>query len=170
MHQQVREYAAAKLTGRQFGSVVEVGGRWINGGVRDLVDCDSYVSLDLYDGDGVDVVADVCDWKPDAPVDLVICCEVIEHAPDPEGVVAACVAMLAPGGTFLMTCAGPDRAPHSGLDGGEVREDEHYRNIKPAEMKRWLADLDAEVEYHKDRGDLYAFATKAEKPKRRVAK
>lgn len=170
MHQQVREYAAHKLVGRHYPSVVEVGGRWINGGVRDLVDCDTYVSLDLYDGDGVDVVADVCDWKPDAPVDLVICCEVIEHAPEPQAVVEACVGMLAPGGTLLLTCAGPDRAPHSGLDGGPVREDEHYRNIKPAEMKRWLADLDADVEYHADRGDLYAFATKAEKPKRRAAK
>lgn len=157
MHAEARGYVAGVVAGEAYTAAVEVGGRWINGGVRDLLDCAGYTSLDLHPGPGVDVVTDVCDWTPPAPVDLVVCCEVLEHAPHAEQVVKSCLAMLAPNGRFVMTCAGPDREPHSGLDGGPVQPDEHYANIDPEEMRTWLAELDdVEVEYHPSRGDLYA--------------
>lgn len=157
MHPEARGYVARIVVGAHYPKVVEVGGRWINGGIRDLVSCESFTSLDLHPGADVDVVTDVRDWTPPAPVDLVICCEVIEHAHDAEGVVAACLAMLAPGGRFVMTCAGPGREPHSALDGGAVRDGEHYANIEPAQMKEWMDQLDeVEVEHHPGRGDLYA--------------
>ncbi len=161
MHDSARSFVARIVSGRQFGHVVEVGGRNINGGVVDLIDYTrSYTSLDLYDGPGVDVVTDVRDWTPPHLVDLVICCEVLEHADDPAGVVKSCLAMLAPGGLFVMTCAGPGRAPHSGHDGGPVRPDEHYANIEPADMHGWLAGLDQVlVEHIEHLGDLYATAT-----------
>lgn len=160
MHEEARSYVARIVTGQPYASVVEVGGRWINGGVKDLIEHKEYTSLDLHEGAGVDVVADVREWKCPAPVDLVVCCEVIEHSEDPQAVVAACLALLAPGGRLVLTCAGPDREPHSGLDGGPVRDEEHYRNIDPADMEKWLDGLDdVEVEYHPNRGDLYATAT-----------
>lgn len=156
MHAEAREYVARTVGGQHFGAVVEVGGRWINGGVRDLFTADSYTSLDLHPGGDVDVVADVRDWTPPAPVDLVICCEVLEHAEDAAGVIAACVKMLAPGGQVVITCAGPHREPHSGLDGGAVRPDEYYANVEPDDLRAWLDGLDdIEVEYHQNRGDLY---------------
>lgn len=159
MHAEAREYVARTVPGRHYRTVVEVGGRWINGGVRDLISATTYTSLDLHPGGDVDVVADVCEWTPPVPVDLVICCEVIEHAPDARGVVEACVKMLAPGGRVVITCAGPGRAPHSGLDGGQVRADEWYANVEPEDLQSWLAGLDGvEVEHHASRGDLYATA------------
>lgn len=157
MHIEARNYVAGVVAGETYGSAVEVGGRWINGGVRDLLDALTYTSLDLHPGPNVDVVTDVCDWTPPAPVDVVVCCEVLEHAPEAQRVVEACVGMLAPGGRFVMTCAGPGRAPHSALDGAEAREGEHYANVTVDEMSLWLTGLkDVEVELHTDRGDLYA--------------
>lgn len=159
MHAEAREYVAGIVTGQHFPKVIEVGGRWINGGVRDLISCETYTSLDLYPGGDVDVVADVRDWAPPEPVDLVICCEVIEHADDAAGVVGACVKMLASGGRVVVTCAGPGRDPHSALDGGQVRPDEHYANVEPDELRSWLDSLgDVQVLHHPSRGDLYATA------------
>lgn len=160
MHAEARGYVARVVAGETYDAVVEVGGRWINGGIRDLLDCRTYTSLDLHPGPNVDVVADVCEWAPPAPVDLVVCCEVLEHAQNAKGVVGACVGMLGPGGQIVITCAGPDRAPHSGLDGGAVRPDEHYANIAPEDLDEWLTGLDdVIVEYYSSRGDLYATAT-----------
>lgn len=159
MHTEAREYVARTVGGQHFRTVVEVGGRWINGGVRDLFTATTYTGLDLHPGGDVDVVADVRDWTPPTPVDLVVCCEVIEHADDARGVVEACAKMLAPGGRVVLTCAGPGRAPHSGLDGGPVRPGEFYANVEPDELRNWLAPLaDVEIEHHPSRGDLYATA------------
>ena len=156
MHPEARAYVEGLVAGRLFPAVVEVGGRWINGGVRDLIAHRTYVSLDLHPGPGVDLVADVRDWEPPGRVDLVVCLEVIEHSDDPRGVVEACTALLVPGGLLVLTCAGPHRAPHSGLDGGALRPGEHYGNVEPDDLAKWLADLDTKIEYHAGRGDLYA--------------
>lgn len=157
MHPQAHVFAAGVLAGRRFGRVVEVGGRNINGGVRDLVDAGEYVSLDLEPGPGVDVVADCRVWKPDEPADLVVCCEVLEHADDPAGVVAACLSYLAPGGLLVVTCAGPGRAAHSGHDGGPLRPGEYYGNVDPDDLAAWLAPLTGvAVEYAAGPCDVYA--------------
>ncbi len=160
MHTEARDFVTRAVNGREFTTVVEVGGRWINGGVRDLIKAESYTGLDLHPGGDVDVVADVRTWIPPVPVDLVVCCEVIEHAEDAAGVVGACVNMLAPGGLVVITCAGPGRAPHSGLDGGPVRAGEHYANVDPGDLKGWLAGLgEIYIECHPGRGDLYGTGT-----------
>jgi SAM-dependent methyltransferase len=157
MHAAARSFVAGALAGSHFGAVVEIGGRDINGGVRDLFTCDTYVSLDLEPGAGVDVVTDCRDWTPPEPVDLVICCEVLEHAPDPAGVVKAAVSYLAPGGLLVVTAAGPGRAAHSGHDGGPVRPGEHYGNIDPDDLDQWLAELDdVQVVYAPMPCDVYA--------------
>jgi len=39
--------------------------------------------------------------------------------------------MLEPGGMFVMTAAGPGRAPHSAVDGKGLQPGEHYANIDP---------------------------------------
>lgn len=141
--------------------VVEVGGRNINGSPRDQAQAERYVCVDLIAGSGVDVVADVTDWDPPALADLVICAEVLEHAPDPEGIVAACRRILRPGGTLLLTAAAPPRAPHSAVDGAAVRPGEHYANIEPEDLRGWLADWsDVYLTYAPPRGDVYARAVK----------
>jgi len=168
VHDQARFFVAERLVGLPaYRHVVEIGGRDINGGVRDLVmrrqGVESYISLDLFEGPGVDVVADATKWSPPGLVDLVICCEVLEHAPDPSGVVSSAVSWLAPGGTLIVTCATDPRAPHSGHDGAGLRAGEYYGNVAPEHLGEWLDALPvlASTYVAPDRGDLYATAVKA---------
>lgn len=148
MHPAARAFVAHILQGTTWGRVVEVGGRNINGSIRDLVHRQIYLSIDLEDGPEVDVVGDCRSWAPPWPADLVVCCEVLEHADDPKGVTAACVSYLTPGGRLVLTCAGPGREPHSGHDGGTPRDGEHYANISPADLTRWVEDDLEQVKVH----------------------
>lgn len=141
--------------------VVDVGGRDVNGTVRHLFPAKRYIAVDLYPGPCVDVVADIRDWEPPTPADLVLCAEVLEHAPDPAGVVKACHRILKPGGLLILSCAAPPRLPHSGVDGGAVRPDEHYGNIHPDDLQSWLEPwATATVVYAPEVGDVYAKAVK----------
>jgi hypothetical protein len=142
--------------------VVELGSREVaGGGVRELFGAAGcYTGVDLLPGPGVDVVADAAVWRPAAPCDLVICCEVLEHSPVPWALLDNAHAMLRPGGRLVVTCAGPGRAPHSAADGGPLRPGEYYRNVAPEDLRtrlRALPDFTVEAfEYDADRGDLYA--------------
>lgn len=161
MHAAAQNYVLSVLGGRHFGSVVEIGGRDINGGVSHLFTCDRYVSIDLEPGPGVDIVADATLWSPDGPVDLVICCEVLEHAPDQQGVIEAALSWLAPGGQLVITAGGPGRAPHSGHDGGAPHDGEWYGNLDPDNLKGWLTGCSAvDVQYAAGPCDVYATAVK----------
>ncbi len=145
-------------------TVLDVGGRNINGSPRLLFPGSTYLVIDLEDGPGVDVVVDARHWRPEAPVDLVLSVEVLEHAPDPEGLLRAAWDCLASGGRLIVTCATDPRAPHSGHDGGPLHRGEHYANVDDAELKSWLDTIgfvDVELEVYRDRGDLYATAVKA---------
>jgi SAM-dependent methyltransferase len=139
MHAEAYAYVKATLDGTTWDRVVEVGGRVVVGTIRDLVHCQSYTSLDLLPGPGVDVVADCRDWQPPEPVDLVLVAEVLEHARDPAGILTACVRYLRPGGRLVVTCAGPGREPHSGIDGGPPHSGEWYANVDPDDLRVWLA-------------------------------
>jgi len=162
MHPEARAFHASVLEGRHFRSCIEVGGRDINGGLRDLFTADQYTCIDLESGPGVDVVADCRDWAPDHPADAVLCAEVLEHAPDPAGIVKTCISYLAPGGLLVLSCAGPGRAPHSGHDGAPwLKPGEHYANILPNDLEDWLAELDdVTVTYAAGPADVYAVGTK----------
>lgn len=140
--------------------LVEIGGRNINGSVRELFPDATYVSLDLEDGPGVDVVCDAREWQPSAPIDMVLCLEVLEHAPDPIGLISAAYRWLRVGGWLVVTAASPGRAPHSGHDGGSLRAGEHYQNISFAQLDYWLngAFRWHQIEEHPERGDIYAVA------------
>jgi SAM-dependent methyltransferase len=162
VHLEAASYVA--LTAHRLGpfdSVLELGGRDVNGSVRPYFPGARYVSVDIVDGPGVDVVADATTYRPDERFDAVVCCEVLEHAVDADGFVATAWGSLKPGGLFLVTAACPPRAPHSAVDGGPLRPGEFYRNVDPALMGRWLVGWkDVEIEMHEDRGDIYAVARK----------
>lgn len=160
MHQAAYRFVSQMVIGIHYGSVVEIGGRDINGGVRHLVTADDYISIDLEEGPAVDVVGDCRTWTPPWSADLVICCEVLEHADDPAAVVKACRSYLASGGQLVLTCAGPGRPSHSGHDGGQLQPGEHYANIHPDWLREQLEDLnDVHVEYDPTVNDVYATAT-----------
>lgn len=161
MHAEAYTYVENRVRGLRFLNVVEFGSRNVNGTVKGLIDCDWYFGIDLAPGPDVDEVADAVEWSAFEPVDLIVCCEVLEHAPDLEGMVASFTRNLKLGGFVIVTCASDSRAPHSAVDGGPVRPGEHYRNVPPSELVEMLrrfgfAILD--VELHDARGDLYVTA------------
>jgi SAM-dependent methyltransferase len=162
MHDAAYRYVAGVVAGQRFQRVVEVGGRYVNGSIRRLIDARLYLSIDLEDGPEVDVVGDCRYWEPPWQASLVVCCEVLEHAAEAREVVDACIGYLKPGGRLIITCAGPGREPHSGHDGGPVKANEWYENIDPADLEKWL-DEDLEmvrVQYNGVAKDVYATGIK----------
>jgi 2-polyprenyl-3-methyl-5-hydroxy-6-metoxy-1,4-benzoquinol methylase len=111
----------------------------------------------------VDEVADGADWRPPRTYDAVVSTEVLEHAPRWRDVVRNAWAAVADGGTCIITCATEPRAPHSAVDGWDLREDEWYANVDAHDMVALVRELGSRswiVEVARDRGDLYVRADK----------
>jgi hypothetical protein len=123
-------------------SVLDIGGRNINGSPRSLFpNATCYRTLDILDGDGIDIVADATNWEPDQTYDVVICCEVFEHCKVWADIILTARCALAPEGLFIATTAGPGRALHSGVDGGPVlHEGETYGNVEADTLRQALWD------------------------------
>lgn len=138
MHPEVRQYVARYATSETL-TVVEIGSRNINGSIRDLFPNASWHGLDLVDGLAVDEVADGATWQAPEPVDLVITCEALEHAPNWRDIITNSATMLRPGGRLVVTAAGPRRGPHSGIDGGALHDGEYYGNVDPDDLFDALA-------------------------------
>jgi hypothetical protein len=100
---------------------------------------DGYLGIDLQDGPGVDVVADAATFRPDRRFATAVCCEVLEHTPEAEAIIAGAAAALAVGGLLIVTCAGEGRLPHSAVDGGPLRPGEYYQNRTEADLETWAA-------------------------------
>jgi SAM-dependent methyltransferase len=137
MHAAAREWVARHAIP---GTVLEIGSRNINGTVRDFFDPD-YTGLDITDGEGVDIVADVTTWKTRRKFDVIVCCEVLEHTDAP--IIEAAHRLLRKGGTLILTAAGSGRAEHSAVDGGPLRVGEFYRNVEPADLADALAEWES---------------------------
>jgi SAM-dependent methyltransferase len=136
MHAEAYEYVrAAAEPLSHLGHVVEYGSRNINGTVRSLFTTDRYTGIDVVNGRDVDVVADAATWETDTPADCVVCCEVLEHTPDWQLLLASARRILTPGGTLIITAAGPARTPHSSTDGGQLQPGEYYANIHPDDLR-----------------------------------
>lgn len=140
--------------------VLEVGSRIINGTARVHWPNAHWVGMDLVPGFGVSVVGDFCDQAPAGWFDLVVCCEVLEHCDRWNRIVARSRLMLQTGGRFIGTCAGPQRAPHSAVDGGKVRAGEHYANLDSIALMLALQSAGYATVVVRDTGvDLQWFAT-----------
>lgn len=157
MHAEARAWIADHVPASPV-SVVEVGGRNINGGVRDLIDAEWYCSVDLAAGHGVDVVADFAQWAPGRPVDLVVCCEVFEHTAAWPTLCHHAAEILDADGVFLVTAAGPGRAPHSAHDGGGLHGGEFYENVDPELLRGALEVLFESVKVDQLGEDVRAVA------------
>lgn len=118
--------------------VIEIGSRNINGSVRKLFSNAHWIGLDLYPGPDVDWAGNALDYIPDYTVDLVVCCEVLEHTDQWKELVAKSASWLRPMGKLLVTCAGPGRKPHSHHDGRRLRPGEHYENISDLMLREQI--------------------------------
>lgn len=145
-------------------SVLDIGGRNINGSVRDLFPAaDPYIALDIREGYGVDIVADAASWTPDRAYDVVVCTEVFEHTHVWPQICATAYTALRAGGQLILTMAGPGRQPHSAVDGASIRDGEYYANVDPAELERVLKECgftDVTVDYQPNPADTRAVAIK----------
>lgn len=166
MHQEAKSFvlgAVAVLPRRRF--VVEFGSHNVNGTCRDFVPADGWHGIDIWPGPGVDEVANAADWTPsdDIDADTVLSMECLEHAPEAREICANAKKILRDGGVFIVTCAGPGRAPHSAGGLPYVPTGEFYRNVSRESLASWLADAgfkNVYVVYSNDAGtDLYAVAS-----------
>ena len=163
MHQSAFQYVASAVKGHTFGTVVEYGSRDINGSVRGLFDCDTYVGIDPVAGPGVDVVGDGATYKHDGPVDCVVCCEVFEHLPGWKRLVKAAAKLVEDDGLLIVTCATTGRPPHSAMDGAGLKEGEFYANVTKKELvdacktHGWKV---VDVQINQAAHDLYLTATR----------
>lgn len=162
MHPNAHNFVARQVAAHgPFARVLEIGSRDVNGSVRHLFDGAAYLGIDLTPGPCVDVIADGANYHSPIPVDCVVCCEVLEHAPNPGDIVANAVRNLAPGGWLILTCAGPGRAPH-GWRGDSIRPGEHYANVSQMQLREWLLGMECIETCHyvewPECGDCYAVA------------
>jgi SAM-dependent methyltransferase len=160
MHPAARAWVAPHATGEV---VIDVGGRNINGTVRDLFPDADYTAVDVVEGPGVDVVGDFLDYKPSRKADAVVFCEVAEHTKAWPKLVAHAADLLKVGGTLIFTAAGPDRAPHSAFDGAELQDGEFYENIQPNRLRSVLSKHFDDVIVDEQGPDVRAVAVKGRK-------
>lgn len=111
--------------------ILDVGGRDINGHPGDLFHPQStWEVVDLVDGPRVTHVGDILDYGTVDYFDAALCLEVAEHTPEWPDIIRHISHLLNPDrGVLIFTAAGAGRAPHSAVDGGELRPGEHYDNI-----------------------------------------
>ena len=160
MHDEARAYVKSHRSDEAL-AVLDIGGRNINGSIRDLFpNASPYVSLDIAEGSAVDIVADAATWAPDRTYDLVMCTEVFEHTPQWPAILATMAAACRPGGRLILTMAGPNRSPH-GASGGPHEPGEYYQNVEPDALHEELLATgwtDVQVDYLYPPGDTRATA------------
>lgn len=141
-------------------SIIDIGGRNINGTPRDLWPNSKYVALDYIGGDGVDIVADATNWEPTDKWDMGICTEVFEHVTpeDYRKVLITLGKAVIPGGALLITCATDPREPHAAIGTPGMPTDEFYGNVDVEDLCQALAETNwkcMDVIVDRDHGDIY---------------
>ena len=164
MHPEAYEWVSRFATDEAI-SVLDIGGRNINGSVRPLFPNASYTVLDIRKDQGVDIIADAAVWHPyPRRWDLVLCCETLEHAPAWREICVTACRALRPGGRLVATMAHTGRPAHSGIDGGPVlHPGEQYQGIDPAALREALEAAgfaDIEIDVRPSPADVRAVATR----------
>lgn len=112
MHESVMNFVRRSVERHDVGNaspVLEVGGYDVNGSVRQFFS-GGYVSIDMRDGPGVDVVMNAHELGKhyDGIFEVVVCTEMLEHDDDPFLSLANMWTALKPGGLLILTCRGYD--------------------------------------------------------------
>ncbi|QEQ93685.1 methyltransferase [Streptomyces phage Zuko] len=145
--------------------VLDLGGRDINGGIRDLLPNAKWTGVDIEEGPGVDLVHDCTEpWPTDFPrFDIVVCTEVLEHVQRWPAILKTCAQALDPHESRLLfvTCASTNRRPHGASGALDPAPGEWYRNVSDIDLRGVLGSLFnfAEVVWNPNPGDAYAWAS-----------
>jgi SAM-dependent methyltransferase len=156
--------AASGLNPDSTWRVLDLGGRDINGSVRDLLPAARWTGLDITPGPGVDLVHDATLPWPDRwdRFDLVVCTEVLEHVQGWRDLLRTAAQALEPGGpeALFVTCASTDRRPHGASGELDPPPGEWYANVAAEALQVRLGELFTQmvVEYRTLPGDAYAWA------------
>ena len=131
--------------------VLECGSYDINGSARSLFEDCEYIGLDWRPGPGVDVVGLVHEYKPDAPFDVVVSTEMLEHDPYWSDSLRRMAEVLRPGGVMLLTWAAPLRPEHETHTAPVAQ---HYQGLPPLDVRDVVAPYFQTVQSGLARGDL----------------
>jgi len=115
VHRFIQRVRDANPAAFQVESVLEVGSCDINGSPRQYFKgATDYVGVDWKEGPGVDIVSIAHKFKgrPDGYFQFVISTEMLEHDPHAQASIQRMMALLAPKGSLLITCAGIGRHSH----------------------------------------------------------
>lgn len=89
------------------GRVLEIGSQNINGTVRQFFkDADEYIGIDMYPGDGVDIVmnaSNALEMFGKESFNTILCCEMLEHDLNFLDTVWQIRKMLRPNGILIIT-------------------------------------------------------------------
>jgi len=135
MHAEVLEWVSRFSSQRADITVLDIGGRNINGTCKQLFPNARYVALDIVAADGVDIVADAADWNPNEEFDVVVSTEVFEHAERWPDIVRTAFRACKPGGMFIVTAATHGRAVHSASGKGTLDPGEWYENVDSEKLR-----------------------------------
>lgn len=161
MHPAVLDWVRRWVPACDPMSVLDVGGRDINGNPWGHLHRDCHIEVvDLVEAPSVTWVGDFLTYPSSNGFDLVLHLEVAEHTPDWRQHLRHVASLLDADGLFVFTAAGPARAPHSAIDGGPLREGEHYENVHPDTLSGVLDALyeDYVVDVTSDSADVRAVA------------
>lgn len=144
--------------------ILDLGGRDINGSIRDLFPADSvWLGVDIEAGPGVDLVMDCTQPWPDSMVkfDMVVCTEVLEHVEKWRDLVKTCSQALFPEGILFLTAASEGRRPHGASGAMWPAAGEWYQNVHASDLDETLGELFrySAVTYNPNPGDVYAWAS-----------
>lgn len=157
MHREAMEWVHENAP-RDAKWILDIGGRDVNGTPRGMFkEARCYRVIDIVPGPEVDVCVDAAEWTPDRAYDLVLACEVFEHAERWPDICYTALMALKPGGVFVATMGGPGRAVHSGRDGsGNLWPGETYANVDPEQLRTVLESqgwVDVVVDYQPNPAD-----------------
>lgn len=121
---------------RDPSTVLDLGGRNVNGSPQPLFRSAQFTTLDIRPG--ADIEADAADWVPTGTWDMVLCLETFEHAERWRDICVTAFEACKPGGWFIVTTAAPGRPVHSTEGSLVLPEGEYYGNVEPDDLRAAL--------------------------------
>lgn len=117
--------------------VLDCGSLDINGNNRYLFTNCNYTGVDIVDGDNVDIVSMIHEYKPNRGYNTIISTECFEHDKYYKESILNIISLLRRGGLFLFTCATNGRKPHGTISSrpeDSPLTNNYYKNLEKKDI------------------------------------